>query len=56
MSNIPGMGTLCKKAPLVPEMTFEFAQLPLMEASFRGATVYAPVPKAADAAPMARAI
>eukprot|EP00969_Alexandrium_andersonii_P097978 4325346-Alexandrium_andersonii.AAC.1 len=29
-------------------MTIEFAGLPLMEASFRGGTVYAPVPKNAD--------
>ncbi|CAE8634707.1 unnamed protein product [Polarella glacialis] len=35
---------LCKRAPLVPEMAMEFAGLPLMEASFRGATIYAPIP------------
>jgi hypothetical protein len=37
---------LCKKAPLLPEMSVEFATLPLMESSFRGATIFAPVPQA----------
>jgi hypothetical protein len=37
---------LCKKAPLLPEMAVEFAGLPLMEASYRGSTIYAPLPKA----------
>ena len=36
---------LTKRAPLCPEMAVDFAGLPLMEASFRGATIHAPVPK-----------
>ena len=35
---------LCKRAPLQPEMAIEFAGLPLMKASFRGETIYAPIP------------
>ena len=35
---------LCKKAPLLHEMTMEFACGLMMEASFRGSTVYAPLP------------
>ena len=41
---------LCKKAPLLPEMTLEFACLPLLECSFRSDTIYAPVPRTADTA------
>ena len=35
---------LCKKAPLEPEMTVEFAAKPLMIASFRGRHLHAPLP------------
>ena len=35
---------LCKRAPLLPEMAFEFAQLPLMRASFRGDNIFPPIP------------
>lgn len=35
---------LCKRAPLLPEIAVEFATLPLMDESFRGTTVFAPIP------------
>ncbi|CAJ1358990.1 unnamed protein product, partial [Effrenium voratum] len=35
---------LCKQAPLEPEMALHLAGAPLMESSYRGATVYAPLP------------
>jgi hypothetical protein len=35
---------LCKKAPLEPEMTLEFATVPMMKASFRGTNIHAPLP------------
>ena len=40
---------LCKKAPLEPEMAIEFATKPLILTSFRGAHLYAPLPKPASA-------
>ena len=36
---------LCKKAPLEPEMTMEFATQPMIITSFRGARLYAPLPQ-----------
>ena len=44
---------LTKRAPLQPEMAVDFAGLPLTEASFRGATVHAPVPKPEGSRPSA---
>ena len=44
---------MTKRAPLCPEMAVDFACLPLMESSFRGATVYAPLPKAESKRPNA---
>ena len=38
---------LCKRAPLLPEMTMKFATLALMRSSFRGATIFAPIPGSA---------
>ena len=35
---------LCKQAPLEPEMALQLIGAPLMESSFRGVTVYAPLP------------
>ena len=38
---------MCKKAPLVPEMTVAFAMLPLMKASFRSDSLHAQIPRTA---------
>jgi len=35
---------LCKRAPLMPEMAMDFAGLPLLDSSFRGKVLHAPVP------------